>query len=406
MPNKDPDILLGRRDSPIVSFLCEHGAATRSEIAMAFGLDKKTVARRVDALSLAGVLVRCGTRESLAGRPHELIGVNGRWANFIGLDLGATHIIGVLTDFSNKVLDRVFFEIRPNLPTQLILEQMKTIGHNLSISNKSTGPVRAVGVCVPGFVDIHTGVSVVSENIPGWKNIRLRDAFRAELGIPVSLDDSSRAYGLAEKRIGLGRNCDHYVLLDLGYGIGMAIISEGRLFMGAASRAGEIGHTVMEPSGLPCACGSHGCLETVASGRAIARRAAEGIAAGRSGLLKDLTRDRPDSVTAQDVAIGASMGDPFARDLLRDAGRFVGIALANVMNILNPSKIILGGGLMSGEKTMANAISESLQQHGMRGMIEGVDVVVSTLGVDGSALGAAIQASDFLLAAQSKGEHS
>jgi glucokinase len=182
------------------------------------------------------------------------------------------------------------------------------------------------------------------------------------------------------------------VLADLGYGIGMAVVVGGTLLRGTGNKAGEIGHTIVAPDGPLCTCGNRGCLETVASGRAIAQQAAEGIAAGKSELLKGLTHGRPESVTAQDVAVAASMGDAFSTNLLRAAGRLVGMAIANAVNILNTPMLILGGGLMGTTRIMEESIAEALAAHCMRGIFEDVHLRVSRLGIDGSALGSAILA--------------
>lgn len=182
------------------------------------------------------------------------------------------------------------------------------------------------------------------------------------------------------------------MLADLGYGIGMAIVVNGLLLRGAGNKSGEIGHTIVAPGGPLCSCGNRGCLEAVASGRAIARDAAAGIQEGRSELLKGLTRGRAESVTAQDVAIASSMGDGFCTELLRSAGKLAGLAFANAVNIINPSLLILGGGLIGTNRTMEECLTQALGTHCMRGIFEDLELRVSRLGIDGSALGCGILA--------------
>jgi predicted NBD/HSP70 family sugar kinase len=376
----------------ILSFFRERGEISRSDLAAEFSLDKKTVSMMVDALEAESLIVSAGFRGSQAGRRQELLSLNGAHSNFIGIDLGSTHIIGIRCDLTAKGLDRMFYEIRPGLPVRIILDQMTTICRRLFDSGKGTAPVRAIGICAPGFMDLETGTSIVAENIPGWQDVRLREIFQAEFGVPVAVEDSSRAYGLAEKWLGDGRPRQNFLLADLGYGIGMAIVVAGALLRGSGNKSGEIGHTIVVPDGPACVCGNRGCLETVASGRAIAREASAGIAEGRSELLKGLTHGRADSVTAQDVAIAASMGDGFSIGLLRAAGRLAGLALANAVNILNPPLLILGGGLMGTTTIVQEAIAEALRAHCMRGLFEEVELRVSRLGIDGSALGCGVLA--------------
>jgi glucokinase len=281
---------------------------------------------------------------------------------------------------------------------ELILEQMRTICRNLVASVRATAEVRSIGICVPGFVNPSTGVSVVAENIPGWKEVRIRDIFTEEVHRPIYLEDCSRAFGMAERWIGEGRRNRDFLALDLGHGIGMALFLDGALFTGSGYKAGEIGHTVVDHTGPQCTCGKRGCLEAVASGRGIARQAAEGLARKRSDLLERLTHGRIDSVTAQDVAIAASMNDDFASGLLRQAGQHIGTALANAVNLLNPSLIVLGGGLVNAGDVLLASARQALRCYTMMGIIDDLEIRLSKLGVDASALGSAIIAMDDVFA--------
>ncbi|MBN1835334.1 MAG: ROK family protein [Spirochaetales bacterium] len=392
--------ILARSDRrlQVLNLLRELGEASRLELVEELGIDKKTVSTLVADLLARSLLVTAGSRESRAGRRREILKVNGAHSNFLGLDLGATHIIGLLTDLNGEVLDRVFFEIRPELPVELILEQMQTICRSLVASSKATAEVQAIGICVPGFVNPETGVSLVAENIPGWREIRIREIFWAEFRRPIYLEDCSRAFGVAERWLGEARHADDFLALDLGHGIGMAIFLDGQVLTGAGYKAGEIGHIVVDPDGPPCTCGRRGCLETLASGRGIARQAAAGLAEGRSELLGRLTHGKIDSLTAQDVAIAASMNDTFSTMLLRRAGAHIGAALANAANLLNPSLIVLGGGLMNAGKVLLDAVDEALRRCTMMGIIDDLELRVSRLGVDASALGSALIAMDHVFA--------
>jgi predicted NBD/HSP70 family sugar kinase len=364
------------------------------EIAREFSLDKKAVSLAVDGLLEEGIVTVSGFRDSAAGRRRELLAINGGHGVSIGIDLGATHVIGVLADLAGVVLERAFFEIRPGLPVELILEQMKIIASRLL----SVGGVRSVGVCVPGFIKPDEGVSLIAENIDGWRNVRIRELFEAELHVPVCVDDASRAFAGAERWLGCAKGLKDFVALDLGYGIGLGIYSAGAPLRGADWKSGEIGHTVVNPDGLPCACGNRGCLETVASGKAIARQAAEGIRAGKSALLRELTHGDADAATAQDVAVAATMADPFSLSVIRAAGAAVGLALANAANILAPSLAVLGGGLVSAGSTLTDAIKESFHRYCMPGIREHVRINVSALGADASARGMALEAAEIVFA--------
>jgi predicted NBD/HSP70 family sugar kinase len=377
----------------ILALVREKGQVSRGEISQAFSMDKKAVSVAVDRLLSEGIVRVQGLRESRAGRRREILAVNGPHAAVVGIDLGATHVIGLLVDLAGEVLERASYDIRPGLPAALILDQMRTIAARLLSTPHGRG-AKAVGVCVPGFVNPVEGTSLVAENIPGWKDVRIREALTEGVGLPVSVEDSSRALAVCERWLGSARGQQDFLVLDLGFGIGMGIFTGGSLYRGAGWKSGEIGHTVVDPHGLLCACGGRGCLETVASGRAIARQAAEGIRDGRSTLLGELTKGNAAAVTAQDVGVAAGMQDPFSVQLLEAAGRAAGLALANAAAILSPSVAVLGGGLIRAGRVFLDAIHESADRHLMPGMRQDLHIVESGLGLDGSARGVALIASE------------
>ncbi len=376
----------------ILNLIREKGKISRVDISNQFSIDKKTVSNIVDSLIRESLVTSAGFKESVAGRRQELLQINGSHTNYIGIDLGATHIIGILTDLNAKTLDRVYYEIRPGLPVELIINQMKTILDKLLHSKNATAPIESVGICVPGFINPKAGISIISENIPGWQDVNLKEIFKREINKPIYLEDSSRTLGLAEKWLGHGRNQKNFIVLDLGYGIGMAIFIDGKLYTGYSYKSGEIGHTIVKVDGEKCVCGNRGCLETVASGKAIAKEALRAIKEKKSEILYGLTHGKAESVTAQDVSIAASMGDKFSINLLKTAGRYVGVALANAVNILNPSSVIIGGGLIKSGNILIDSLVESLKKNTMMGIIDDLQIHISQLDVDGSALGSALLA--------------
>jgi len=381
-----------RRLLDVLAVVRERGEASRGEIAQALDLDKKTVSALVGELSGQSLLRSAGFRGSQAGRRQELLAVRGAHSCFVGIDLGATHILGILTDLNAMVLDRIDFEIRPGLPVELILSQIKSIARSLLASGKATAPVRSMGIGVPGFVNPREGISIVAENIPGWRDVRLREMLENELGRPVEVDDCSRAFGRAERRLGAGKKERNFLLLDLGYGIGLALFIRGELYVGSGYKSGEIGHTVVRLDGPPCTCGKRGCLETLASGRGVARLASAAIREGRSAVLAGLTHGNPGAVTAQDVAVAASMGDESAASLLREAGELIGVALANAVNLLNPSLVVIGGGLAGAGAALLDGVRDSLARYTMMGIAGDLRLELSRLGPEATALGGALLA--------------
>ena len=381
-----------KKRSKILNLIRERKGCSRSEIAAALDIDKKSVSLVVDDLLAQELVLPVGFRDSQAGRRQELLAVNGSHTNYIGIDLGATHIIGVRTDLNCLVLDRVFFEVRPGLAVDLILEQMKSIIKTLMSSDSGTGELKSIGVCLPGFVNPVDGISLVAENIPGWHEIRIRKILGEEIHTSVYIEDCSRAMGLAERWLGKGGEVDDFLVLDLGYGIGMALFLNGDLYTGSGYKSGEIGHTVVDKDGPVCTCGKKGCLEVYASGRGIAQIASDGVKNNRSRILEELIHGDIKSLTAQDVALAASMNDEHSLQIIGAAGEYIGTALSNVINILNPKKIIIGGGLTGAGKPLFDSISKALQTHTMKEIIADLKLEQSDLGIDVSARGSALVA--------------
>jgi Transcriptional regulator/sugar kinase len=387
-----------RFQAEVVSFIRRKGEISRADLSIQFDLDKKSSSLLIDELLEEGLVSRTGFRDSSAGRRQELFSIDGAYGDFIGIDLGATHIIGILADFSGRPLQRIFYAIRPGLPVEIILDQMKTICSRLVASDKASAELRSIAICAPGFFNPTTGTSLMAENIPGWHDVKLKEIFEGEFHKPVVTDDASRAFALAELWLGQGRDAENFILADLGYGIGMGIVLGGEPYAGIGNKSGELGHVVVLPGGPACACGNSGCLEAVASGRAIARDALAGIGEGRSELLRGLTRGSPETVTAQDVFIAANMGDGFCAELVRAAGERIGAALAGAATLLNPSRVILGGGLVAENRLMVESVAASLSARCMRDIAEDLELRVSALGIDGSALGSVMHAAAAWLA--------
>lgn len=378
------------KQAKCLNYIRDSGTASRIEISQELNLDKKTVSGIIDELLEANLIVHAGFKDSSAGRRQELLKINGSHSNFIGVDLGATHINGIITDLSGEILDRIYFELRPGLSLDLILEQLTTMTQRLMSSDKVTAKVSAIGVDVPGFINPESGVSLMAENIPSWKETNLRLLFESTFDKPVFFEDCSRALGIAEHLLGSGKYSENFFVLDVGYGIGMAIFINGELFSGCCFKSGEIGHTVIDPAGPLCSCGKRGCLETLASGQGIAAQAATAIKEGKSKILEELTHNKAHEVTAQDVALAASLKDEYSVSLLQISGYYIGVALSNALNILNPSCVILGGGLMGAGKILLDSIEKSIKNYTMMGIIDDVEIKTSTLGIDGSALGCAL----------------
>lgn len=213
-------------------------------------------------------------------------------------------------------------------------------------------PAAAIGVSFGGPVYAPDGLVRLSHHVPGWENVPLADWLQTDFEVPVAVDNDANVAALGEFRFGAGQGCQNLLYLTVSTGIGGGWILNGQPFGGAEGMAGEIGHTIVQPGGLPCACGRRGCLEAEASGLGIAQRARLYLAdaPARGDYLFRLAQGNLDQISAKLVAQAAAAGDPFSQHLLTESAERLGLGLANALNLMNPERIILGGGVTkSGE---------------------------------------------------------
>lgn len=303
------------------------------------------------------------------------------------VDLGGSKILAVVADARGEVAARDLrptpADKSPDSVIEAVVASLKTV-----ISHADDG-VAGVGLAVAGFSNPETGVVFASPNLPGWIDIPLRDIVARETGLPVRLINDARAAALGELHFGAARGVRNFVYLTISTGIGGGIVTGGKLYYGASGMAGEVGHMVIVPDGPPCACGNRGCWEQLASGTALAREARKCLADGAASSILALAGGDIAQVTAETVSQAYDRGDVLARELVARTGYYLGLGLANLVNIFNPEMIVIGGGLSGmGDKLLAPAYEEA-GRRAFRESFRAVRFVPAALGMDSGVLGAA-----------------
>lgn len=263
----------------------------------------------------------------------------------IGIDIGGTKISLVLGTPEGKILARRKIATRTGEETRACIRELTAVIRDLFKYGAARGhKVSGIGVGIPGAVDSIKGVVPRSPHLKGWKGLKLGAFLRDEFRVPVFLANDANAAAVAEKVFGQARKCRDFVYMTVSTGIGGGLVVHGQLLEGASFVAGEIGHMTVVPEGNACKCGNSGCLEAYASGTAIGRAAQELILKGKRSSLSKLL-DLEGRLTAKDVGLAAREGDALSIKVYEDAGYYLGIGLANLLNILNPEMILLGGGV-------------------------------------------------------------
>ena len=279
----------------------------------------------------------------------------------LGLDLGGTKIQSLVVDDRGTILGE---DRRPTLaaegPEAVVDRLAESALSALSRAGLEPGDVLAIGVSAPGPCDFERGVLLHAVNLPGWTATPLAALVQERLGRPAILENDANAAALAEARHGAGQGARHLIYLTISTGIGGGLILDGRIYRGANGTAGELGHVTVDERGPVHSCGMRGCLEVMASGTAIARLADEAVAAGRSAALAEAATHG--ELTPAEVHAAAEEGDPVAAEILASAAHYLGVGLANYLNIFNPNVIVIGGGVTAiGSRLLEPAFAQARQ---------------------------------------------
>jgi glucokinase len=286
----------------------------------------------------------------------------------IAVDLGGTNLRIAAVSDEGKLLEKLTTWTEVHKGRDFVIREMTDAIRSLTLKYRTAGELAGIGIGVPGFIDIETGIIARSPNLPDWANFPVREEIERILQTTVILENDANAAAMGEKWLGAGRNTDDMVMYTLGTGVGGGIILGGRIFHGMTGMAGELGHYTIEPEGHPCGCGSHGCLEQYASATAIVRMAHEAIDSGNAPDLSDLARGNVE-FTSRSVYQLAIQNHPSAQKIYQRVGRALGIAIGGMVNALNLPMYVIGGGASSAWDAFAPSMFEELK---VRSLIYGL----------------------------------
>jgi len=309
---------------------------------------------------------------------------------FLGIDLGGTKIIAGLVERSGRILAKEYRETQaaqgPASVFDRLIEATTTVLASQSID---LSEVNAIGVAAAGPIDAASGTVTAPPNLPGWHDVPLARLIQNRVSLPTYLENDAAAAALAEFTFGAGRGCQHMIYVTASTGIGGGFVLNGRLYQGAAGAAGEIGHMTLLPNGPLCGCGNRGCLEALASGTAIARDARERVSRGVPTLIAELVNGDLTKISAKVVAQAADEGDIEAQEILQEAMEYLGVGVANLVNLFNPEIIVIGGGLTNMGERLFDTVRRVIDRRAFPISAHTVEVRPAQLGSDVGLLGAA-----------------
>ena len=307
----------------------------------------------------------------------------------VAIDIGGTNTkIALVKGF--KLKERVSFPTDlckgSNELVRFILFQMWELLSKAGLERKD---IIGIGIGLPGLIDYKKGLVHYLVNVPGWKNVHLTKIIKKITGLDTFIDNDVNIMTLAELYRGNARGSKNVLCITLGTGIGGGIVIDGKLYRGSSYSAGEIGHMTIDFNGQRCNCGNYGCIETFVGNRYIVKKATEQLKKKKNRLLLKFTNGNLDRLTVDRLAKAANRGDKFSKDIWDNVGEYLGAALASVINLLNPDKIVIGGGVSNAGGLLFGPVIKTINKRAMKVPLKHVKILRSNLGEDAGLIGAA-----------------
>lgn len=311
---------------------------------------------------------------------------------FLGVDIGGTKVAVGIVDQHGTILQQLRKPMIANGTPEAAFEAV-TGAIDSMIASESGHTIQGIGICAPGPLDPRTGVVLNPPNVPCWRNFPLAERISDKYRVPVSVDNDANAAALAETRWGAARGFNYVFYATIGTGIGSGIVFDGKIYHGATGSAGEGGHVSIDYRGPVCGCGKHGCIETLAAGPAIGARARAKIAAdpSRHSAILDLANGDISAVTSEKVGQAYASGDVMAREVLSETTELLTAWLGNVVDLLDPDVLAIGGGVAAMLKPFYGGIKQNLPKWCVNPNASQIPLLIAHYGADtGIAGGAAL----------------
>ncbi len=352
-----------RRQLDLLSLISNPGGTSRIELARQTGGSPAKIGKIVQQLLTAGILCEEQTIETARGRRPIRLRPSRELGYILGVDIGLVNLRVVLADLQGNVLGSYqtsSAHARQDIDAAIggILAEADSV---LAQTGLPRDKLLAVGLSHSGAIDTKTGSCLYWHLAMQWKGVPLKKIFEDHYGVICEVADAVHCMAIAEKALGIAQAEDTFVLINVGQSISASLFIEGELFLGAAGIAGEMGHTIIMPEGPRCYCGNRGCLEILASGKSIIDKAVAALNENVTTALQEIAALDPGGISLEAVCAAARAGDRLASRLIKEAGAYIGLAVANTINLLNPPMIVLAGGMATaaGELLMDSVTREA-----------------------------------------------
>jgi glucokinase-like ROK family protein len=368
---------------------------SRVELARKLNITRAAITSIINDLQSIGMVDEV-EGQSHSGRKPIVLEITPNHGHVVGIDIGATHATILLANYAAHVIKDLEWPLKIGDGPQNVLNQVnQQLQELLKESGIGIENIKAICVGVPGPVVLHAGMVSEPPIMPGWDKFPIENYIKSLWNVPVSVGNDAELGAIGEWAYGAGRGEENLAYIKVGRGIGAGLLLDGQIYRGADGSAGEIGHFTIDENGPLCSCGNRGCLEALAGGEAVAKRAR---AAVKSGQRTELSLIEPiEEIQSRDVIAAACNGDLLSQQILSDAGAHLGTAISGLVNLFNPSIIIIGGGVSQIGDLLLEPIRRTVQRRSLKMASKRLRITTALLGRRSSGMGAVVQALSLVL---------
>jgi len=381
--------------SVILNFIRQHEPVSRHQIALELGFSPATVSSAVAYLQKNGLVQKLGYGNSSGGRPPVMLGINPHGGKVISVDISSVFpqriLRAAVLDIKGNVLKETQDQRNPRGNQALLSVIREIIEKLLSVSATNREDFLAVGISVPGLVNAETG-ELIFTNIDVY-NLQIGAVLQDWLGIPVLVYNNDDVAALGEYYFGAGREAHSLVYLSVGYGVGAGFVIDGKIYPYGRISAGEIGHITVQPDGPQCYCGNRGCLSALVNSERIVKQ----VQADQNQLPERLRSLPPGAFSISDILDAAEESDGICRRVIHDSAEWIGIAVANVINLLNPEVIVLDGELFNKRDYFLRLVKTAAAKRAFSHYFPSVSIIRSSLGRSAGLKGVGVLVMDEIL---------
>lgn len=374
--------------SIILEVFRTHKALSRAKLATETGLNPSTVSSIISELIQDNFIRETDLLQSGTGRPGRLLELNPEGGCALGIEINVDYIEVLVTDFSTNFLWRRNQATKPDAAQESIISDVSKLAKEASSFIKSRNSrLLGVGVGVPGLVDVSSGLLRFAPNLH-WENFPIKDLLAEDFDCPIYVENEANAAALGEYYFGATRNIKDFIYLSAGIGLGSGIVLGGRIYRGQSGYAGEAGHMTMDVNGEQCGCGKRGCWETFVSPRAVEQRIKRALASGAKSILQNVKNGNIQTIDLNDVLQAAQNGDWISIEALSQVAFYLGIGIANLVNLFDINVVVLGGALNKASSILLDDIKRVASINVLPPKRENITIIPSAHGSDACVMGA------------------